>query len=425
MPDAISEFSTDFKFIHAADLHLDSPLLGLASKSADFAAKIEAASRTAFNQLVELAIIEKCRFMLLAGDIFDGDLRNFQTGLYFMDGMRRLGEAGVAVYMVLGNHDALNRFAPKLTLSDNVYIFPKDKAATHILEDVRVAIHGRSFPRHDVTEDLARDYPAPQMGMLNIGLLHTACEGSEGHHARYAPCTPEQLHNHGYDYWALGHVHAHAILREFPHIVYPGNLQGRHPRETGPKGALLVSVEQGRIAEVEHRALDVVRWAAPMVDISGADDQGELLDLLRARIEEECAAAEGRALALRISLIGETALHGALMLDSGPLRQDVESLLAVLPHDVWLEKLRLATQPPAKPLNLDPSVSGRMESLMADLADDADMVAILEKKLSDIRSKLPAHAHADDFTQQMREEILPRAAQLAQSLIREAGHETH
>jgi exonuclease SbcD len=151
---------SEFTFVHAADLHLDSPLLGLAGKSAEYAVRVEAASREAFDNLVSLAIEEDCRFMLLAGDIFDGDLRNFQTGLYFMEGMRRLGEAGIAVFMVLGNHDSANRFADKLSLSGNVHVFPKTKATTYRLDDVGVAIHGRSFPRPDVSEDLAREYPA-------------------------------------------------------------------------------------------------------------------------------------------------------------------------------------------------------------------------------------------------------------------------
>ena len=413
---------TGFTFVHAADLHLDSPLLGLAGKSAEYAARVESASREAFDNLVALAIDEGCRFLLLAGDIFDGDLRNFQTGLYFMEGMRRLDEAGIAVFMVLGNHDSANRFADKLALSGNVHVFPKARAATHMLDDVGVAIHGRSFPRPDVSEDLAREYPAATDALFNIGVLHTACAGSEGHHARYAPCTPEQLANHGYDYWALGHVHAHAVLGENPHIVYPGNLQGRHPRETGPKGAVLVRVDDGAVVGLEHRALDMVRWASITVDVSGIDDHPELLSYIRGHIAHCAEQADGRPIALRLIVNGTSPLHSRLILERAAFREDVETLLATLSHDVWLEKLRLETTHPAAPDAVDPTVAGKLDREVTRLSQDSAIAEVLEARLAEIRTKLPAGAHADAFIEQMRAEIPERAAALARSLVSEAGN---
>lgn len=414
---------TIFKFVHAADLHLDSPLLGLAGKSAEYAARVEAASREAFDNLVALAVDEGCRFMVLAGDIFDGDLRNFQTGLYFMDGMRRLERAGIDVFMVLGNHDSANRFADKLSLSGNVHVFPKSKPATHVLDDVRVAIHGRSFPRPDVSEDIAREYPAPAVAAFNIGVLHTACAGSEGHHARYAPCTAEQLGNHGYDYWALGHVHAYAVLAEHPHIVYPGNLQGRHPREIGPKGAVLVTVDDGKVTDLEHRALDVVRWDALSIDVSGTQDERDLLDLIRGGLLTCAAGAGGRPVALRLTITGSTSLHARMILERGAFREDVETLLATLSHDIWLEKLVLATEPPSTtPEAVDPTVAGRLDQELVRLSQDSALANVLEARLTEIRTKLPAGAHADAFIEQMRAEIPARAAALARSLVSEAGH---
>ena len=360
--------------------------------------------------------------MLLAGDIFDGELRNFQTGLYFVDGMRRLGDAGIDVFMILGNHDSANRFADKLVLSQNVHVFAKAKAGSRTLADLGVAIHGRSFPRPDVAEDMARDYPPAVPAMLNIGILHTACAGSEGHHARYAPCTAEQLTNHGYDYWALGHVHGHAVLAEHPHIVYPGNLQGRHARETGPKGAVLVTVDDGRIAGVEHRALDRIRWASVFVDVSVSADRPGLLDLVRDALAASAAAAEGRPVALRLTLSGTTALHPALVVARAALREDVEVVLALLQHDVWLEKLVLATAPPSAPEAVDPTVAGRLDREIRRLGGGDLVASALEARLTEIRAKLPAGAHADAFLEQMRADIPARAEALALSLVSEAGH---
>jgi len=162
-----------FRFIHAADLHIDSPLIGLAGKSEEFAERVNNASRQAFDNLVSLAQEEGCSFIVIAGDLFDGQWRDYHTGLFFLSRMRRLRDANVRVFIVLGNHDAENRFARRLEFSDNVRVLPADKAQTLLLDDIQAAIHGRSFPRRDVTEDLAAGYPQPVPGHFNIGVLHT------------------------------------------------------------------------------------------------------------------------------------------------------------------------------------------------------------------------------------------------------------
>jgi len=416
-----------FKFLHAADLHLDSPLLGLATKSADYAARVDRASRDAFENLIALAIDEGCSFILLAGDIFDGDLRNFETGLFFVDQMRCLDEAGISAFLVLGNHDADNRFAAKLSMSSNVHLFDSKQAQAITIEALQVTVHGRSFPQRDVTENIARDYPAPIAGHFNIGVLHTACLGSESYHVSYAPCTVEQLVNHGYDYWALGHVHARAVLNTDPHIVYPGNLQGRSPRETGPKGATTVTVKDGQVALVEHHDLDVVRWASLVIDAAGTETRTELLDRVRATIEHACAEAGDRALAVRLRLIGETTQHHRLLIDPQSLRDDIAALLATLSNDIWLEKLTMATAPPAHPNTLDPTVSGRLAAEVAALDTDETLNELIEIRLAEVRAKMPAGAHADAFFETLRSEAPARARALALSLIdeTEAGDAAH
>jgi len=315
----------NFTFLHAADLHLDSPLLGLASKSADYAERVDRASRDAFEKLIELAIEEGCSFIVLAGDIFDGDLRNFETGLFFVNQMRRLEEEGIQAFLILGNHDAENRFAAKLSMSANVHLFASKAAEAIAIEALKVSVHGRSYPQRDVTENIARDYPPAVAGHFNIGVLHTACQGSESYHAPYAPCSVEQLVNHGYDYWALGHVHARSVLNEHPHIVYPGNLQGRSPRETGAKGATIVTVSNGEVAHLEHHDLDVVRWFVVTVDVADTEDRSALLDQIRAAIDDACTDAGDRALAIRLRLVGETNQHQQLLIEQQILREDCPS----------------------------------------------------------------------------------------------------
>lgn len=358
----------------------------------------------------------------MAGDIFDGELRNFQSGLYFLDGMRRLGDAGIEVFMVLGNHDSANKFADKLALTGNVHVFPKAKAGSRSLDDVGVVVHGRSFPRWDMDEDMARDYPAAVPGMFNIGVLHTACAGSEGPHARYAPCTLEQLGNHGYDYWALGHVHAHAVLMANPFVVYPGNLQGRHAREEGPKGAVLVEVDDGAVVSLEHRALNSVRWVALDIDVAPAVTTTDLLDLVRDQIRLGCLEAGARPVALRLTLSGTSPLHVALRLDASAVREDLEALLITLSSEIWLEKLVIRTESAPVADLLDPTVAGRIDLEVQRLAEDLHLAEAIEKKLTEIRTKLPAGAHADAFIEQMRAELPARAVTFARSLVSEVDH---
>ncbi|MGH6794519.1 MAG: metallophosphoesterase family protein, partial [Methylocella sp.] len=171
----------NFRFVHAADLHLDSPLIGLARKSDDCAARLDDASRRAFDNLVALAIEEDCRLIVIAGDIFDGQWRDYRTGLFFAERMRRLRQAGIRVIIVAGNHDAENRFASRLECSDNVKLLSQRHPESVVIEELGAVVHGRSFPQRDVVDNIALEYPSPVPGRFNIGLLHTACGGSEGH----------------------------------------------------------------------------------------------------------------------------------------------------------------------------------------------------------------------------------------------------
>ncbi|GCE79954.1 metallophosphoesterase [Komagataeibacter oboediens] len=406
----------EFRFLHAADLHLDSPLLGLTQKSGDYARLIADASRRAFSDMVNLAIQTECRFVVLAGDVFDGDLRDTQCGLFFINGMARLQQAGIRVFMILGNHDAENRFARHLHITDNVHLFASSRAETCIMEDLGVAVHGRSFGRRDVTDNIARKYPAPVPGMFNIGILHTACQGREGHET-YAPCTVEQLVNHGYQYWALGHVHNREILHENPYVVYAGNLQGRHAREAGPKGASLVTVRGERVLSVDHQVLDAVRWASETVDLTGATTSADMTDRIRDAGRSFVAQAQGRPIALRLELVGATALHAHLIRDTHDAQLEIESVLASLSDEIWLERLKIHTCPPPRPAVLDPSTGGRIAADIQQAATPDALRAELSDILTAIMDRMPAHARTEEMRETILNDVPGRAIDLALSLV--------
>ncbi|MBK8177116.1 MAG: DNA repair exonuclease [Rhodospirillales bacterium] len=410
-----------FRFVHAADLHLDSPLIGLRRRAEGYAGRIETASRAAFDNLIALAIDEGCRLLLIAGDVFDGQWRDYRTGLFFADRMGRLRKAGVAVVMIAGNHDAENRFAAGLPLTDNARLLSSRAPETVVFDDIGVAVHGQSFPQRDVRENIARAYPPPLDGRFNIGLLHSACTGRDGHEP-YAPCTVEQLAAHGYQYWALGHVHAHEILASEPPIVFSGNLQGRSIRETGVKGAMLVAVDDGQVSRIEHRPLDLVRWAVERVSIAGIAERTEVLIAVSAAVERALAAADGRGLAVRLRLIGATPLHAELAATEAALGEEIETLVAGLGDDVWIERIELRTAPPpfaGKPI--DPSLGGRLRRCLADLAADPWLAERLQVRVNEVRAKVPAGARVDALIAELDSEALEAAQALAAAMIEHGG----
>ncbi len=386
------------KFVHAADIHLDSPLHGLARYPGAPVDEIRAATRRAFENLVALCADEQVAFLVLAGDLYDGDWRDFGTGLFFAAQMARLREHGVRVFVVRGNHDAASRITKSLRLPDNVHTFGSRRPETQLLEDLGVALHGQSFARGDVTENLAADYPPPLAGLVNIGVLHTSADGRPGH-ANYAPCRVPDLVARGYDYWALGHVHAREVLHEDPWVVFPGNLQGRHARETGAKGCTVVTVEHGRIRAVEARSLDVVRWLVVEVDATGCATPVDALERLAGGIRAALAPAEGRVCALRVRVSGRCAAHAALLnrregwvADARALATDLGAGLA------WVEKVILDTAPAVDWHELTQQ-GGPIAELVRDIeslrADDARLGA-LGATFEDLKSKLPTELREGD-----------------------------
>jgi DNA repair protein SbcD/Mre11 len=303
-----------FKFIHAADIHLDSPMRKLDFYEGAPVEKFRQATRRAFENLIHLAISENAAFVVIAGDLYDGDWKDYNTGLYFVSQMSRLRDAGISVFIVTGNHDAASTITKTLRFPDNVKIFPSDRPLTFHIENPGVAIHGQSFASPAVKKDLASSYPMPLKGFYNIGLLHTCLTGREGHEP-YAPCSPEDLKNKGYDYWALGHVHNHEVIEKHPHIVFSGNLQGRNPRETGSKGCVLVTVGHNHETDIEFIPMDVVRWAIAEVDATGAESGYDILERVRKKLENLLEENDGMPLATRIYIKGKTSAHGEIFSD--------------------------------------------------------------------------------------------------------------
>ena len=380
-----------FRFFHAADIHLDSPLTGLAGIEGRVAERIRSAPRAAFEALVERAIEEEVDFFVIAGDLYDGTWRDYKTGLFFAEQMGRLYRAAIPVFVLYGNHDAESQITRPLVLPDNVRVFGARKAQTFHLEELNVALHGQSFREKAVTHNLVPDYPAPVDGAFNIGVLHTAL-GSMGEHANYAPCSLSELVAKGYDYWALGHVHQGGVLNEQPHVVFPGNLQGRHVRETGPKGAILVTVEAGDVVEVAALAFDVVRWAVLDVDVAVARNTVEVVDLIRRTLAQGVTSADGRLLAARIVLQGQTELHSKLVSDLDHLTADSRSAALGLGDEVaWVERVAVRTTPVADTTMLAAreDALGDLQRMLKEAIADEELLDQLKTNIGTLVARMP------------------------------------
>ena len=375
------------KFLHAADIHLDSPLRGLSDSGFVPDGVLRHCTRRAFANVVDLAISENVAFVIIAGDLYDGDWRDYSTGLWFASEMRRLGRP---CFVIRGNHDARSHITRNLENPPNVREFSSRKAETFVLDDVGVALHGRSFPDRAVPEDLSAGYPDPVRGRLNIGVLHTSGE-DPGEHETYAPCNVSGLVAKGYDYWALGHIHQRRDLHPpgNPWVVFPGNIQGRHARETGAKGCTVVEARDGRIIGLSHRDTDVLRWAAVPVPIDGAETMAEVATRLRLELTVAHDQADGRPLIARVTLTGATAVHADLVADPRAIEADCRNAAAAVSGNLHIERVRLATRAPARPL-LQDGIAAELYQAFFGALDDPDIQKRLLDEFAGLLSQMPA-----------------------------------
>ena len=412
------------KFIHAADLHLDSPMRGLGTTDPEIAETIRDASRRAFERLIDVALEENVAFVVVAGDLFDGDWDDLATGLWTIRQLRRLEARRVPVFISLGNHDLQNKTLPKLTWPKNVKIFSGKKPETFLYPDdlptlfdgapkrarktaarpaanlkntlfsespeigeslfeaapERVALTGQSFRAQFCPENLAENFPSAVSNAFNIGVLHTDASG-DGAASHYAPTSLETLNSKRYDYWALGHVHRRQTLQTTPAWVgYPGVLQGRHIREPEPKGFYVVEIENGALVEAPRFvAVDSLRWFALELDLTQVASEGELQRCFLAAARSIVEQAEERFAAVRLTLVGRTELHRELTQRRArqTLGETFQLWTLEFGDAFWLEEIELNTTSPR------PATLGET-GILGDLAAD------FECKIAELSARLAA-----------------------------------
>jgi DNA repair exonuclease SbcCD nuclease subunit len=381
-----------YRFVHAADIHLDSPLRSLALRDPALADLIGNATRRAFVAIIDLCLAEQVDALLLAGDLYDGEQTSMKTAGFLAAQLRRLHEAGIKVFMIRGNHDALSRITKELTFpQDQVRVFGGRAEAIPIesAKGLAVVIHGLSFSRPQAPESLLARFKQPVEGAANIALMHTSLAGAPGHDP-YAPCVLADLDAAGFDYWALGHIHQRAVWQGQCTVVMPGIPQGRDINEAGAKSATLVTIADDRSVQIEERLTSIAQFEPVLVDLSGIDDWRDVLGAITRTLRRIRANVASEHFVARLRLSGATALAWRLRADRVLLQEDAANQVIDI-GKTWIEKIEIDCRPPqaVSGTQLDP-VSELRRLINAEVVlSDAYKIEI-QAIAEELRGQLPA-----------------------------------
>ena len=383
---------TAYRFVHSADIHLDSPLRSLALRDPRLAEFVGNASRQVFSRIVDLCLDEQVNALLLAGDLYDGEQTSMKTARFLAEQLRRFDSAGIKVFIIRGNHDALSKITKELVLPENVHLFGGRADAVDILRhrgDRPITIHGLSFAKPQAPQSLFAKYRPPVAGAINIGLMHTSLDGSPPHDV-YAPCSTTDLLASGFRYWALGHIHKRSTTEGPCAVVMPGIPQGRDVGEHGPKSVTLASVLDDGSITMEERIVSLAQFERVAVDASGVASWSDLA----ARLEKALGEAAGRSasdhLVARLAVSGATSMAWNIRRDADLLRTEAEARAEAI-GNAWIEKIDIDCRRP---------VIGSAES--------ADPVEALRRTMSDeIVGSEAFRAEADGIVNDLLAQLPP------------------
>ena len=392
------------KFVHTADLHLDSPFSGLKNITPDnVTSALRQATFDAYQNIIDLCLEESVDALLIAGDVYDGADRSLRAQLRFVDGLKRLDAAGIRSFICHGNHDPLNGWEARLDLPDSCVRFGPDVTGVPVFPDEsdRAMVYGISYPRREVYENLSPRFRGLPRSRFNIGLLHANVGGNPNHDS-YAPCSVSDLEGTDIDYWALGHVHTREVLRDGgPAIVYPGNPQGRHPNELGSRGVYLVEVDDFGEVSLDFRSMDIVRRDRRELDISALTSEQRVVDAIFDMADSALEESEGRPVVLRAVFRGRGEMNRWLRRPN-----TLDDILERLNDEysdglpwLWCERIELETAPA---VNHDQVVQredfvGDLARLVDELVESPNDLEWFQNSLRELYDTPRARRHLRDL----------------------------
>jgi len=416
------------RFIHTADLHLDTPFKGLSRLNSDLSKRLKDATFRSFRNIINLCSEKKVDFLVISGDIFDSESKSLAAQLRFVSELKSLSEKGIPVYFVCGNHDPLKSWLDKIDLPENVLRFGHSEGQFHTFWKSGTAIadiHGISFNEKAITRNLAAEFRmAPDPAPVSIAVLHGTI-GSPGPHENYAPFTRGDVAGKGFDYWAMGHIHKNRIVSHSnPAIVYPGNPQGRDFGEPGEKGCYLVEITDGHDPTFEFIQSQVIRFESLEIDMSVVSK----IELLRDKINEALENSENYNnevdYILRINLTGRSGLHKSIN-DKAEIIELVDFLNEEVSDQQylrWIDQVYVNTRPEIdiekikKGTGFPAEVLNNFDIYFEDKNKLAELIKIAEEEFVNAQAK----KEAGDFSENNSAEMLEKARMiLLDKLIRE------
>ncbi|MFC3219593.1 exonuclease SbcCD subunit D [Tianweitania populi] len=385
-----------FRFVHTADIHLDSPLRSLSLRNPDLAALIGDATRQALASIVDLCLDEQVDALIIAGDLYDGDQTSMKTARFLASQMERLHQAGIAVYKIRGNHDALSKITDQLMLPPSVKVFNGRGETVDVRHgNLDVAVHGISFKQAHAPESLLSKYRRPAPDTVNIGIMHTSLAGAPGHDL-YAPIPVADLHDWGFDYWALGHIHTRSQHAGDRTVIMPGMPQGRDINEAGEKTVTLVTIGDDKSITVEERPTSIAQFERISVDLSSATDWRAAIEQIEQAVAAVRDTTRADHLVGRLMLSGQTPLSWALRRDRDLLMTEIEQRIEGM-NKTWIEKIELATSAPSAtaPVTGTADPVAELGALMkTDIMHQDAVREDIRNLVTELRDDLPAEARS-------------------------------
>ncbi len=398
-------------FIHAADLHLDTPFSGLEKTSKELADKLRAAPFASFARIVDKAISKGVDFVLLAGDLYNTEQINIKAQSLFVEQLERLNEKDIPVFLTRGNHDYLTADTKTLSLPlpENVYTY-SEAVKTHQLttkQNQRVAITGFSYDSKWIFDRKIKEYPNRQANVdLQIGMLHGSLDSLQTTEARYAPFTIGELRSKNYDYWALGHIHKREQISENPRAIYPGNIQGLHKNETGPKGAMLVQWSR-RAMTAEFFNTAPIIWKTAEIDITDVDSLSALLETIQSEMVEHQGEED---VLLTLTLVSNEEIDERLVaaIQAPDFSEELTRQLSLSNH--WIAQVKFRLQKASTRMDLEKLYP----TIWAEVVEKTKQKAAFDEVTEGIFQQIPRKYLLEEDKTAYREELIQKAIEKIQ-----------